>query len=170
MSDNLTLVHRSKIIWKLAISTEFPPQYIKQHDFSLKNEPPFCLHFLMNHHLCIKPLVTIADAKCPTFLVMHCFQLSDYISVYTVISMFTYLSLWYRTAVAHICCLIPHSKVFTKLDNFRFKYCSLSARIMSFFEWPYHFILNSEFAVLNRHYNASRFEAKNLLAFQPSTH
>ena len=70
MSDNLTLVHRSKIKWNLATSTEFPIQYIKQHDFSLKNEPPFCLHFLMNHHLCIKPLVTIADAKCPTFLVM----------------------------------------------------------------------------------------------------
>jgi hypothetical protein len=70
MSDNLTLVHRSKIKWNLAIGTEFPLQYIKQHDFSLKNEPPFCLHFLMNNHLCIKPLVTIADAKCPTFLVM----------------------------------------------------------------------------------------------------
>ena len=79
MSDNLTLVHRSKIKWNLATSTEFPIQYIKQHDFSLKNEPPFCLHFLMNHHLCIKPLVTIADAKCPTFLVMKSlmFQLKE---------------------------------------------------------------------------------------------
>jgi hypothetical protein len=45
-----------------------------QHDLSLKNEPPFCLYFFMNHHLCVKPLVTIADAKCPTFLVMNQFR------------------------------------------------------------------------------------------------
>jgi hypothetical protein len=45
MSDNLTLVHCRKIKQNLAISTEFPLQYTKQHDFSLKNEPPFCLLF-----------------------------------------------------------------------------------------------------------------------------
>jgi hypothetical protein len=28
--------------------------YYLQNDLSLKNEPPFCLYFLMNHHLCLK--------------------------------------------------------------------------------------------------------------------
>ena len=51
MSDNLTLVNRSKIKWNLAVSTEFLLQYINKMNLSLKNEPPFCLHFLMNHYI-----------------------------------------------------------------------------------------------------------------------
>jgi hypothetical protein len=50
----------------------------------LKNGPPFCLYFLMNHHLCVEPLVTIADTKCTTFLVMSCFRFIKYIRRFTI--------------------------------------------------------------------------------------
>ena len=42
MSDNLTLVDRSKLKWNLAISTEFTLQYIKQQT-AQQNDLLFCV-------------------------------------------------------------------------------------------------------------------------------